>query len=183
MQTRETKTFFQLFSYLELMGFKRGVTYQSLPYNFTKSYRNNELHKYFKSNILRLTTLTGKKNILVGHSLGNLNIMYQLSKLSQKFKDKYIHSWTALAPPFLGSAEPSKIAIGGYDEFAYFGHFGITYETAVIGFSSFASLYELMLKNMYKLYENEEWFKWVENRIDHEKGLIKHKDTYIEQYI
>ena len=72
-----------MFIALETAGYKRGLTYQSLPYNYIKSYRNNELKKIFVPNLERMYNLVGKKVVLFAHSLGNLNILHQMSLLEQ----------------------------------------------------------------------------------------------------
>lgn len=47
--------------------------------------------------------LTGKKVSIIGHSMGNLNILYNLHHLDKIFKKKYVRNYMAIAPPFLGS--------------------------------------------------------------------------------
>ena len=53
-QTKETKTFGFFFQRLAGMGHVAGLTYQTLPYDFGKSYRNSEVNKSFADNLLRL---------------------------------------------------------------------------------------------------------------------------------
>lgn len=43
-QPRFLRTWHEYFQMLELIGFKKGLTYQILPYDFRKSMTNNELN-------------------------------------------------------------------------------------------------------------------------------------------
>ena len=150
-----------MFNSLERIGYKKGLTYQTIPYNFVNSYRNNEMNVLFKSNIQRLYKLTGKKVIFMAHSLGNLNIKYQLSKLDYEFKEKYIKLWIGATPPFLGAMQATKVVLGGDNEY-YFGNVvGFHFNASADSLGSMAVMYELMLKNMYTLYKDKKWFKNV----------------------
>lgn len=173
-QFQFSKCFTGYIDLLNHLGYKRGLTYQSMPYNFTISYRSNKLNRIFLPNLKRLKQLTHKKVILIGHSLGNINIKHQLDKLSQMFKDSYIENWLALAPPFLGSLNSNITIIEGAKEYFWFGMFGMKFNTSYNSLATFAVQYELFLVNMYDKYKNEEWFKWVRERIQYENGEIKH---------
>ena len=166
-----------MFKALEAAGYKKGLTYQSLPYNYTKSYRGNELSKIFIPNLERLFNLTGKKVTIMAHSLGNLNILHQLSLLSQDYKDKYIKIWIAATPPFLGAMQATKCVLGGDDEYFFLGKIGFHFQASAQSLGSFPVMYELLQTNMYSLYENEPWFKWIQKRLDYEAGKIPFEES------
>lgn len=176
-QTKETHTFCNMFAELERVGFKIGLTYQTLPYNFTLSYRNNELRNIFKENIERIFSLTGKKVTFFGHSLGNLNILHQLSLLSQDFKDKHIKAWIATTPPFLGAMEATMSILGGDDMYYFLNIIGFHFKASALSLGSFPSMYEILQKNMYKMFQDEPWFEWVQKRLDYELGKRPHEDS------
>ena len=166
-----------MFLALEKMGYKKGLTYQSLPYNFVYSYRSNEINKIFKSNIQRIKKLTGKKVVLVAHSLGNVNIKYQLSKLTQEFKDSHLKLWMAITPPFLGAMQATKVVLGGDDEYFFFKMIGFHFNASSTSLGSFPVMYELMLKNMYTKYQDQPWFQWIQKRLDYEQGTTSYADS------
>lgn len=57
-------------------GYKRGLTYQFIPYDFRHSMENNELNKLFAENLERIYELTGKKIYVVSLSYGVNNTYY-----------------------------------------------------------------------------------------------------------
>ena len=103
IQISETYAFRKIQDLLNGMGHAAGLTYQSVPYDFSSSMLINNFNESFAANIKSLYNLTGKKVTIVAHSMGNLNVLLQLNKLDQNFKDKYISNWMAITPPFLGS--------------------------------------------------------------------------------
>ena len=40
--------------------------------------------------------LTGKKVTIVAHSMGNMNVLYNINKMSKEDKEKYISNYVAL---------------------------------------------------------------------------------------
>ena len=67
-----------------------------MPYNFYLSYTNNEFRLNFDTVLKWLYNLTGKRVTLVAHSMGNLNVLYNVGKMSKEDKDKYISNYIAL---------------------------------------------------------------------------------------
>lgn len=49
-----------------------------IPYNFYLSFRKNEFSEKFLSNLKRMKNLTGKKATILAHSMGNLNVLFNL---------------------------------------------------------------------------------------------------------
>ena len=177
VQPKSSKGFSRIFKNLKRIGYKRGLSYQTLPYNFIQSYRLNIINKIFKSNLKRLYQLTGKSSIVIAHSMGNLNVKHQLSKLTQEFKDKHIKMWLAAGSPFSGAMSATNIVIGGMNLTMLWGKMGFHFESAAEGLGSTPSVYELMLKNMYMMYQNEPWFDWVVKQIQYEQGKIPKEKT------
>ena len=54
-----------------------------------------------------------KRVVLIGHSMGNPYILYLLNHQSQKWKDKYIHSFISLASPWAGAAKTFRLMTSG----------------------------------------------------------------------
>jgi hypothetical protein len=167
---KELDLYSDMLKELERVGYKKGLTYQAMPYNFIKSYRNNELKKIFFPNVERLYNLVGKKVTIFAHSFGNLNTLHQLSRKSQEYKDKYIKLWVSAAPPFLGAMSALKSVLGGNKDLLFFGFFGLHFNGSSQSVGTFPSMFELSQRNMYKMYENEPWFKWIQARLKYEKN-------------
>lgn len=75
--------------------------------------------------------LTKKKVSIIGHSLGNLNILYNLHHLDKEFKKKHVRNYMAIAPPFLGSYKSAKYLLAATKDFTYGGILGFKYEALV----------------------------------------------------
>ena len=166
-----------MFKALERAGYRKGLTYQSLPFNYVKSYRNNELKKIFVPNLERISKLVGKKVVLFAHSLGNLNLLYQLSLLEQSYKDKYIKNWVSATPPFLGAMQATKCVLGGDDEYFFLKFIGFHFGASSKSLGSMPVMYELMQRNMFSIYQKEPWFEWIRKRLDYENGKVSFEDS------
>lgn len=166
-----------MFKALENAGYRKGLTYQTLPYDYSRSYRNNALNETFKSNLERMFNLTGKRVVIAAHSLGNLNTLYQLNKLSPEFKQKHVKLWIAIAPPFLGAMKAMQDVLGGEDMYYFMKTIGFHFKASAECMSTFPVMYELALKNMYSMYKEEPWFQWVITRLQYEKGLIPAEES------
>ena len=171
VQTKETKGYDKIIEKLEKMGYYAGLTYQSLPFNFLKSFTNPKFTINFNNNLNRLFSLTKKKVILLSHSFGNLNVYNQLTKnLSQTEKDKKIKNWLSLNPPFLGALKIHRNLLGGDNSLMIVPHLiGLHYRASVMANNDLGT-YELLLKNPYFMFKNEEWFLDVKKRTFYENG-------------
>jgi len=156
VQTNESLGFAPLLHALEYIGYTNGLTMQALPYNFYYSYRNNEFIINFSKNLERLNTLTGKKVTIVAHSMGNINVLYNLKKMSQEEKKKRIFNWLSIGAPFLGSPKSQKTLISGSDEYISLnGYFGFHFKAFILTTSNQMSLYELAAYDPFKIYEGQ----------------------------
>jgi hypothetical protein len=74
---RGSEVYRDLVKNLENMGHISGLTMQALPYDFRQSFQNTKFE--LLSIAKQLRSLTGKKSMIVAHSMGNLNTAYRLS--------------------------------------------------------------------------------------------------------
>ena len=178
-QIAETKTFSNMFLRLKNMGYVAGLTYQSIPYNFTKSYRNNEVKKNFLPVLKSLKKNTGKRVVIVAHSMGNTNVYHNLINIEQKVKDNLIKNWIAICPVFLGSLKVQRNLISGDQELMFFKNIiGLHSKASLIGVNHILGMYDLIAKDPFTLYKNEEWFKeTVLKRMKYENGEIDFKES------
>jgi len=52
--------------------------------------------------------------VLIGHSLGNLYMVYLLNRQSQKWKDTYIQTFISIGAPYGGSVKMMKMFASGW---------------------------------------------------------------------
>lgn len=178
IEVKKTKYLKSLYDKLYNMGYTAGLTYQTLPYDFRLSYRANEVNKLFKSNLDRIFTLTGKKVVLVGHSLGNVNIYHQLLKLDTETKQKMIKTWVSVSSAVAGALQAFNSILAGDSEFMYFKNLvGIHYHAEIEAFNSIISGYELLPIDFFTHNKDEGWVKAMEKRIAYEQGINTFKDS------
>lgn len=158
-----TASFASFFTALKRAGYRRGLTYQSIPFDFRKSYRVNNFNNIFEANLKRMNRLSGKKIAVITHSMGALNVQYALSRMSQNEKDQLVAFWLAQAPPFLGALKCTRIVVSGFQDL-YFKFFGFHFDSSVKVTTNHAGYYELLYRNPFAIYKNHEWFDWVIDR-------------------
>lgn len=148
VQTTNSMGFAELTKAMIRVGYVPGLTMQAIPYNFYYSYRFNEFTMAFRFNLARLNHYTGKKVVVIGHSMGNINILSNLNKMSAKDKQRLIHVWVSIGAPFMGSPKGQKMMVAGTDEFLTFkGYLGWKFTPQVLTLTSMLSAYELCAVN------------------------------------
>lgn len=178
-QPKPALCLYPLIQEMRKMGFVTGLTMQVVPYDWTKSYRNNEFNSRFKDNLERLHNLTNKKVVLIGHSYGNNNIYYQLTKLSTDIKNKLIKNWISLGFGTLGSIEVQSTMVAGTDYFVYLNQeFGLKIEASIEFANGHLALFENLAIDPYHQFEGQDWFKAFEKRVQYESfSTISFEDS------
>jgi len=168
-----TPTKFKLFNIikasLEGRGYRAGLTMQALPYDWRKTFYSNEVSERFEALVKSMYNISGKKVSVAAHSMGNMNILNVMSKMTQEDKDKYIRRFFALAPPFLGSPTAYSMPIGGSDQYN-FGGFGLNFWLFKRSIASFPSIFDLMPRLSWLMYSSAPWMKSIRNRMSIEKN-------------
>ncbi|KFD54536.1 Lecithin:cholesterol acyltransferase [Trichuris suis] len=98
-------------------GYERGKTVRGAPYDFRRAPNHN---LKFLSKLKELIENTyysngNKKVVTIGHSLGNLYMLYFYNTQSQSWKEKFIKSHISLAAPYGGSMKIVKAFASGYN--------------------------------------------------------------------
>jgi hypothetical protein len=167
---RKYKIFEILRANLEARGYKVGLTLQALPYDWRKTFYNNDITERFERVVTDMYRITGKKVSFAAHSMGNMNMLNMMKGISQDKKDRMIQRYFALAPPYLGSPTTFSMLIGGSDQY-YFAGFGLNFFTFKRTVATFPAIYDLMPRRVWTIYRDAPWFKSVVNRIKVEKGI------------
>lgn len=178
LQIKATQGFYRMHEMMKSLGYVAGLTYQTIPYNFLKPFECNEFNKNFLDNLKRLNKLTNKKVVLMGHSLGNMNILFQLNKIEALEKDKLVKLWIAVGPPFLGSIKANKDLISGNDELIFLKNYiGLRVRPSIDGMNNIFVIYNLRARDPFWLYRNEAWFQPIKNRTLYEAGKINYEQS------
>lgn len=115
-QLGETSYFYHIVEHLvNKLGYVRDRNIRGAPYDFRKA--PNEMSDYMKrlqSLIVETYEQNGNQRVvLIGHSMGNLYILYLLNHLPQPWKDQYIKSFISLAAPWGGAAKTLRLMTSG----------------------------------------------------------------------
>ena len=160
----------------ESMGYKIGLTYQPLPYDWRLSFKYNRLDEIFEKNLERIYKLTRKKIVVVSHSHGVRVAYYRLLKIKQEKKDKLIKSFVTLGGNFLGCTYTNLATLIGIDLVVY-KYFGLSYKASTEFIMGFFSAFETRVVDPFTLFEGEDWLENVKKRMKHELGELDYKDS------
>lgn len=173
-QTKDSKGFKKVFDTLETLGFRAGLSFQPLPYNFLLTVHRNEVQLNFKDSLERLLKYTGKKTVIFSHSMGNTNVLHFLSQLSQPAKKALVLNWLGVAPALTGSPGLNDLLIGGYPSFSIMnGRVGLHFRPSVESLSVRAASYDLMAREPFKTFEGQPWIDQLRKRLNYEQQFPK----------
>lgn len=160
-------------------GYQVGVNLQALPYDFRKHFGENKLNFKFKDVIEKMNKISGKKVTIIAHSFGNYQVLNNLWKLDQEFKDKTISKYIAIAPPYLGAP---KVALSGLGMDSSYRRdwkildVGITAKTFKQTVGTYEGTFDLLPKDFYNRWKDTEWMKSLLNRINKEENNIEKRE-------
>lgn len=167
IQTLGTVAFAGIDTYFTTMGYQKGLNLFAIPYDFRLTHLANSVPYILERTIRYAYELTGKKVVLAGHSLGNLNTLPILARMSQEDKDKMIAAYTSIAAPFGGASKVVRLVMGGDDGFLYLHQmFGMSFfnQKSVIGTAS--STFDLSPRDTFYRFRNETWMQDLLARIE-----------------
>ena len=114
---RETIYFANLVSALKDFGYNDS-TLAAAPYDWRLlPFEQKELFDFMKTTIEKLVIDSGgARAIIATHSMGGPYFHYFLTNLvDEKWKQKYVEKWIAVAGPFIGSAKGIQAVLSGYN--------------------------------------------------------------------
>lgn len=168
-QTGESEQFNKVIMALERLGYVSGLSFQAIPYNYFLSHRMNEFLLSFRPSVMRLKDLTGKKIVVFSHSMGNLNVLYNLKFFEETEIQELFKNWVAVAPPFFGSPKSQKSLVAGNSDYITLGgYFGFKFEAFKWTVSNQMSIYELASVDPFTVYKGEAWLEEVKKRMRYE---------------
>ena len=176
-QIRKTKTWSKFYEKVKKMGYRRGLTYQTLPFDFRRSFTNNGMEQIFEKNVKRLNKLTNKKVVLIAHSQGVRVTYHQLTKMNQEKKNKLIKNFVGIGGNFFGSYYIDESMLIGSADYLMFQIFGIHFDATLSINSHMYSTYEARVRDPYDIYNGQEWFEAYKNRIKYENGEIGYPES------
>ncbi|KAL7715638.1 1-O-acylceramide synthase [Entamoeba marina] len=113
-----TKAFKDLIKKFEKLGYKDEFDMVGAPYDW-RYFRFDEyttLENWYENtkNLIQQTVEnTGRKVVIISHSMGGLITYKLLDYLGPNFTDTYIERWIAISAPFLGSVETMAAGFAG----------------------------------------------------------------------
>jgi lysophospholipase-3 len=111
-----TAAFRKMVLALTNVGYERNVTLRGAPYDFRYA-PSSPVGAHFIEDLRGLieetVRTTGKRVVLVSHSMGCLQGLYLLNQQTQEWKDEFIEKWIPLAGPFGGSAKEMRLHASG----------------------------------------------------------------------
>jgi len=111
-----TAAFRKMVLALTNVGYERNITLRGAPYDFRYA-PSSPVGAHFIEDLRGLieetVRTTGKRVVLVSHSMGCLQGLYLLNQQTQAWKDEFIEKWIPLAGPFGGSAKELRLHASG----------------------------------------------------------------------
>ncbi|KRX87719.1 Group XV phospholipase A2 [Trichinella pseudospiralis] len=109
--------FSKLVNKLVTWGYIRGVDVRAAPYDFRKAPNHNiEYFENLKFLIEETYYSNGNSKVVtIGHSLGNLYLLYFFNLQSPAWKAKFIKSYVSVSAPYGGSVKILKAFASGYN--------------------------------------------------------------------
>ncbi|KAM4614019.1 phosphatidylcholine-sterol acyltransferase [Discoglossus pictus] len=95
-------------------GYVRDETVRAAPYDWRIA--PNDQQEYFqklKALVEEMHEQYNKSIFLIGHSLGNMYLLYFLNHQPQQWKDKYIKGFISLGAPWGGAVKPLLVLMSG----------------------------------------------------------------------
>lgn len=172
IQTHESGYFDNLKTAFEDAGYKIGLTLQALPWDWRLGYQMNDLHWKFSKVVNKLSEITGKRVVIVSHSMGNYQTMHYLWRTSQTEKDNKIARYIAVAPPYLGASRAAMHQLGMDDKLNInlrLIDLGITADVFEKTIAKYPSDFQLIIKPFFKMNRNKPWMNAIRKRIQEER--------------
>ncbi|KAI3380602.1 hypothetical protein SNEBB_002957 [Seison nebaliae] len=111
-----TAYFYPIVQHLvDKLGYVRDENIYGVPYDFRRA--PNEMKNLFialKFLVENAYELNNKLRIIfIAHSMGNVVLQNFLTSMNQRWKDKYVESFIALAPPWAGAVKAFRLYTSG----------------------------------------------------------------------
>ncbi|ELP88080.1 1-O-acylceramide synthase precursor, putative [Entamoeba invadens IP1] len=103
-----TNSFHKLISHLEKMGYRDQVDMFGATYDWRSADLPSTYYEATKGLIYAGYKNTGKKVVVLSHSMGGFVTYKLLDYLGKEFCDQYIQSWIAVSAPFIGTGMVQK---------------------------------------------------------------------------
>lgn len=109
-----TYMFLPLIQHLRSQGYTPGLNLFGFPYDWRQSNFESATLELLRDYVAYIHSNTGKKVVLVTHSMGGLKALSLLSRFPQDFSDN-VQAWIAIACPFQGAPKTWNGFIQGYN--------------------------------------------------------------------
>jgi len=110
--------------------------------------------------INHLFSLTAKKVVVLGHSLGNIQILNVLTKMAQTDKDQKVLEFIAAGPPFLGAPKVLINMLGGDPDYlkkVLGKEIGMNFYSQYKLISACSSSFDLLPRDIFSDFKGQNW--------------------------
>lgn len=107
------KGYLNIGNLLKNMGYISGLLFQAIPYDYRRDIKSSSAPSLITKSVENLHKITGKKVLLIAHSLGSLYTMHTMNMSPQEWKDKYVSSIITFGAPYLGTSKAIRSNLGG----------------------------------------------------------------------
>ncbi|CAK70541.1 unnamed protein product (macronuclear) [Paramecium tetraurelia] len=176
------KGFLNIGDLLKNMGYVSGLLFQAIPYDYRKGIQQSEAKQLIRQSISNLNKITGKKAIILTHSLGSLHTLNVLGEMTKQEKQDSIATIMTMGAPYLGSSKAIRAHLGGDPSFldTFLGMtVGINYFNQNKAINSASSQVDIYPKLTFFQYQNEPWMQEILKRIQQEKEFIENKTNNV----
>lgn len=150
------------------MGYTPGLTYQSMPYVTQHNFETNSFKDDFLPTLKRMKIMIGKKVVVAGHSMGNIQVYSNLLKIDHKTKDSLIQHYSALFPSMIGDQYSLKMAFGAHLNEALPLSLSLKKWLSWIGMHSF--IYGYWPLDPFQNHKEERYMKQIQQHVAHEEN-------------
>lgn len=174
---------------LQAMGYESGLTMQAIPYDYRVGVNAGNTTQQIPAALCNLFAITGKKAVLITHSLGSLHSLSALGlSMSEADRDLCVRHYLPIGPPWMGVTSAIRNALSGDPSYFtenkdndYFST-GINQYQQVKFVRTSGGAIDLFLRDTFTLDAKEDWLAEAKNRIKWEKTGTKPPGKALEWF-
>ena len=139
----------------------------ALPYDWRIGRNNNNVPQRMAATLKLAKKLTGKKSIIMAHSLGNHHTHHSLTLFPQKFKKDHVFAYFAVTPALQGAAKAMQQLLGGAEMLNFGGVYdGVNISDQEHMFGAMGPSVELLPGDAWYRFKDADWMKGIARRLE-----------------
>ena len=155
-QTATSKGFKLIHQQFEALGYQTGLNFFVAAYDWRSTTLVNGVADRIKTTLKQTYELTGKKSIIVAHSMGNVGTLTALNTLSSEEKEKYVANYVAISSALQGAPKLVRTVMGGNPEYGYYGY-GLDFNAQQLLMRNSSSTFDIFPQDGYQRFADAPW--------------------------